>query len=512
MTRWPGHIVVVGGGTAGWLAAMMLTDAARRAGQSARVTVIESSRIGTIGVGEGTTAVFRQMLKHFGIDEMDFLRETGATIKYGIRHRDWRRLGHHYDGPIDDPHLLAPGLPLHAYAVAAGRPVGEAHLFQALIDARRAPFAEVEGRLVPAGPFHHAYHFDQALAGAFLKRHARGVTLIDDQVAGVETGETGITTLQLESGQRIEGDFFLDCTGFRRALIGALRAASGQRTRRFCRQRAAHAPFWLDLAEGEENRLRVTLAWAQGAAGCGRSRPRPARAAGHWSIPTPHYHARRPSLGGDRVQPSAAHRNAAPATSASKRWAASRTGPGAATLCVALGLSSSFLDAFSEVVTSFHQHRPLQLMMLTDWLGDPAAPARYNAAVARQVDDFRDFIRLHYVSERRDTPFWRDVSASHPPEVTDRLALWQTRLPERSDFTPVPLGLAHVEEQLYRPVLDGLGLLDRKAAQAAMARDPARRDRTRAAHGALVKDYRQAAARCLPHRHFLQSLTTETAA
>lgn len=99
MTPWPGHIVVVGGGTAGWLGAMMLTDTARRGGQESRVTVIENAPIGTIGVGEGTTTVFRQMLKHVGIDDIALLRETGATIKYGIRHRDWRRLGHHYDGP-----------------------------------------------------------------------------------------------------------------------------------------------------------------------------------------------------------------------------------------------------------------------------------------------------------------------------------------------------------------------------------------------------------------------------
>ncbi|ROU03481.1 tryptophan halogenase family protein [Histidinibacterium lentulum] len=499
MTSWPGHIVVVGGGTAGWLAAMMLTDAARRAGQASRVTVIESSRLGTIGVGEGTTAVFRQMLKHFGIDELEFLRETGATIKYGIRHRDWRRLGHHYDGPIDDPHLLTPGLPLHTYAVAAGRPVGEAHLFQALIDARRAPFASREGRLIPAGPFHHAYHFDQALAGAFLKRRARGVTLIDDQVAGVETGEAGIAALTLESGQRIEGDFFLDCTGFRRALVGALGADWISYADVLPVNRAM--PFWLDLAEGEEIDP-VTLAWAQGAGWM-------------WRIPTQGRLGCGYVYSDAHTTPEAAQREIEAALGRpieprrDIRIDAGRLRDAWRGNCVALGLSSSFLEPLEA--TSIHG-TVVQLMMLTDWLGDPAAPARYNAAVARQVDDFRDFIRLHYVSERRDTPFWRDVAASHPPEVTDRLALWQTRLPERADFAPFPLGLAHVEEQLYRPVLDGLGLLDRKVAQAAMASDTARRDRTRAAHGTLVRDYRQAAARCLPHRHFLKSLTTETAA
>ena len=85
---WPQHIVIVGGGTAGWLAAMMLSDVAAREGRGGRVTVIESSKIGVIGVGEGSTAVFRQMLRHFGLDEAEFLAETGATIKYGIRHRD----------------------------------------------------------------------------------------------------------------------------------------------------------------------------------------------------------------------------------------------------------------------------------------------------------------------------------------------------------------------------------------------------------------------------------------
>ena len=102
----PARICIVGGGTAGWLAALMLGDAARRAGAVTTITVVESSKFGTIGVGEGTTAVFRMLLKHLGLDEFAFLAATGATIKFGIRHRDWRRLGHQYDGPIDDPHLV----------------------------------------------------------------------------------------------------------------------------------------------------------------------------------------------------------------------------------------------------------------------------------------------------------------------------------------------------------------------------------------------------------------------
>src|SRR5262245_57986799 len=105
MTSLP-HFVIVGGGTAGWLAAFIIQDSVKRLKLPAKISVVESSKIPTIGVGEGTTAAFRVLLKYFGIDEFEFFRETGATFKLGIRHRNWRRTGHYYDGPIDDPHQV----------------------------------------------------------------------------------------------------------------------------------------------------------------------------------------------------------------------------------------------------------------------------------------------------------------------------------------------------------------------------------------------------------------------
>ena len=87
------HFVIVGGGTAGWIAAFIIQDSARRKGIDARISVIEPSKIPTVGVGEATTAAFRVLLKHFGIDEFEFFRKTGATFKLGIRHEDWRRKG-----------------------------------------------------------------------------------------------------------------------------------------------------------------------------------------------------------------------------------------------------------------------------------------------------------------------------------------------------------------------------------------------------------------------------------
>ncbi|MFM2357216.1 MAG: hypothetical protein RLZZ528_2952 [Pseudomonadota bacterium] len=493
MTGWPAHIVIAGGGTAGWLAAMILSDVAAREKRATRVTVIESSKIGTIGVGEGSTAVFRQMLKHFGLSEEEFLRDTGATIKYGIRHRDWRRVGHSYDGPIDDPHLVAGGVPLDTYAVAAGRSVGEAHLFQFLLNGNCAPVAMVAGRAVPAGPFHHAFHFDQAMAGAWLRRKAKGIALIDDQITGVETGEGGIAALALESGQRVEADFFLDCTGFRRALVSRLGAEWISYRDVLPVNRAM--PFWVDLKDGEEI-APCTVAWAQTAGWI-------------WQIPTQGRWGMGYVYSDAHTTPEAAKAEVEAALGYAIeprndiRIDAGRQRDAWIGNCVALGLSSSFLEPLEA--TSIHG-TIVQLLMLSKWLADPQGRALYNAAVARQVDDFRDFIRLHYVTERRESPFWRDVAESHPQAVRDRVAQWSERMPKPEDFDPFPLGLPHLQGQLHTPVLDGLGLLSRDSAKAAMAANPRARDQARATHASLVAEYARAAARCEPHRQYLQSL------
>ena len=159
-------------------------------------------KIPTVGVGEATTAAFRVLLKHFGIDEFEFFRKTEATFKLGIRHEDWRRKGFTYYGPIDDPHQVVqppPGAPsdyLNVYAIAAGRPITDMHLFGPLLEQKKAPYAKKpDGSLIPLGPFHHAYHFDQALVGEFFASKSKGVEIVDAVVSGVQRDpETGDVT------------------------------------------------------------------------------------------------------------------------------------------------------------------------------------------------------------------------------------------------------------------------------------------------------------------------------
>ncbi len=449
------------------------------------------------------------MLRHLGFDEFEFLRETEATIKFGIRHKDWRRKGFTYDGPIDDPHLLdgayGPGsFPyLDVYSVASGRPVAEKHLFQHLIDRGRSPFALRGERLIPVGPFHHAYHFDQALVGAWLRRKARGIRVIDAQVTGADRDpETGdVTRLRLDAGDPVPGDVFIDCTGFRRALIQREMGAEWQSYGdRMPVNRAM--PFWLDIAPGAEI-APYTLAWARDAGWM-------------WSIPT------RTRIGcgyvySDRfLTPEAAQAEIEAALGHKVeprndiRFDPGRVDRACIGNVIALGLASAFLEPLEA--TSIHG-TVVQLMLLTRFLArDPARiGARdrdaYNAVVARQVDDFRDFINLHYVTEREDTPFWRHVRAECiGAETRERLALWRTKMPDRGDFQPLPGGLAHVEEQLHYPVLDGLGLLDKAVAKRQMAERPKLRAAARKTVESLTHEYRLAAGKAMPHRAFLNSL------
>jgi glycine/D-amino acid oxidase-like deaminating enzyme len=497
--------VIVGGGTAGWLAAMMLQDAVKRQKQDAAITVVESSRIPTIGVGEGTTAVFRQMLKHFGLDEFAFLKETEATIKFGIRHKDWRRVGHHYDGPIDDPHLVVepqggrPQSYIDIFSVAAGRAVKDTHLFGYLLDQHRAPFAQKsDGAFVAMSPYHHAYHFDQALAGKWLRKHTKDVATIDAQVSGARrNGETGDIEALLTDAGDVAGDFFIDCTGFRKSLITKELGGEWVSYRNQLPVNRA-MPFWVDVKEGEEL-PPYTLAWAQGSGWM-------------WSIPTQTRFGMGYVYSDEFLTPDEAQAEIEAALGHKieprndLRFDIGRQRDAWINNCLSLGLSSSFLEPLEA--TSIHG-TIVQMMVFTTFHMARTANDRavYNTFAARQVDDFRDFINLHYVSERRDTPFWQHVANSNIGEPTrNRLAQWKTRMPSHADFTPLPGGFAHTEQQLHYPVLDGLGLLDRSTAQKYMNAHPDLKKKAKAAADGLTAEYRAAAPRAMGHRAFLQSL------
>lgn len=474
------------------------------------IAVVESSRIPTIGVGEGTTAVFRQILYELQLDETDFVRATGATIKFGIRHKDWRRKGHSYDGPIDDPNLLVANpaftpaeqaSALDVYAVSTSQSVAEMHLFNQLMARRKCPFGldRDTGELIPSGPFQHAFHFDQARVGAWLREQATGIDYIDAEVDGVrKNAETGlIEALLLKEGGEVAGDFFFDCTGFRRKLIGECMGAGWVSYRDTLPVNRA-MPFWIEHDDCEDI-APLTLAWAQ-------------KAGWMWSIPTRERIGCGYVYSDEFITPDEAKNEIEQALGQKieprndlkidggrldRSWIGN---------CLALGLSSSFLEPLEA--TSIHG-TVVQLMLFIRYhlkgalSADERARTAFNRAVEQQLDDFRTFINIHYLGER-DEPFWLHVRNECVCEnVRQMLSHWSSSMPRRTDFRAFPGDLPHINEQLYYPVLDGLGHLCRDTAKRDMATRPKVRAHARKQSQAMVKAFRQAAGKCLGHREYL---------
>ena len=504
----PAHFVVVGGGTAGWIAAFILQDSARKRKLDVKVSVVESSKIPTVGVGEATTAAFRVFLQQFGIDEFEFFRKTEATFKLGIRHEDWRRKGVTYYGPIDDPHQVVqppPGAPsdyLNVYSVSVGRPVQDMHLFGPLLERKKTPYAlKPDGSLIPLGPFHHAFHFDQALVGKFLKSKSVGVDIIDAVVSGIERNrETGdIRTLIMDDGQRVEADFFIDATGFRkRLMVQELQAPWVSYAHELPVNRAL--PFWLDIRPGEEI-ANYTRAWAQSSGWM-------------WQIPTQFRYGCGYVYSDEFLSPDEAKREVETVLGrpievrGDIRFTIGRLEQAWIGNCLAVGLCQSFLEPLES--TSIHGTIVQMMLFAGHYMKLPCEvtpPERedYNRRVGRQVDDFRTFVNTHYVTEREDTPFWREVKAHRiHPETRERLAHWREKMPRHEDFPDYLAGLPHVQTQLHYPVLDGLGLLDPAVAKAEMARQPDIRAFARKTVDSLTKEYKQAAIKALGHAEFLE--------
>ncbi|MDN3722087.1 tryptophan 7-halogenase [Roseibium salinum] len=367
---------------------------------------------------------------------------------------------------------------------------------------RKAPYAlKSDSSLVPLGPFHYAFHFDQALVGRFFARKARDVETVDALISGAERdGESGlINALVLDDGRRLEGDFFIDATGFRKQLIvRELGAAWKSYAEELPVNRAL--PFWLDHEAGADI-PNYTRAWAQSAGWM-------------WQIPT------QTRLGCGYVysdaflSPDEAHAEVERALGrgieprGDIRFSIGRLETPWIGNCLAVGLSSSFLEPLES--TSIHGTIVQLLLFAGRFLKAPAAMTGterddYNRRVGRQVDDFRTFVNMHYMTEREDTPFWRDVRANRlHAETGERLAQWRREMPRREHFPDRLDGLPHIETQLYYPVLDGLGLLDRAVARKEMAQSPALRSFARKTYDALAREYRQASQKALSHGEFLR--------
>ncbi|WP_448501566.1 tryptophan halogenase family protein [Sphingomonas sp.] len=402
------RIVVAGGGTAGWMAAAAI---ARTMGRAAQVTLVESDAIGTVGVGESTIPPLVTYNRLLGINEADFMRATNATFKLGILFDGWKdgRDRYFHSFGITGKDHWAAGFQhywLHGRTRGHDAPYDDYCLELA---------AALQGRFahLPDNALNYAYQLDSTLYAKFLRTMAEGdgTVRIEGRIARVELDpERGdIAALVLDGGQRIAGDLFLDCTGFRALLIeGALHAGFDDWT------------HWLPCDSA------VAIQTANTGPPVPYTRAMAHDAGWQWRIPLQHrtgnglvwcsrYLDREAALRrllGNVEGKVLTEPNHLKFTSGVRRRQWHRN-------CIAIGLSGGFMEPLESTSIHLIQRAILRLIRMLP-LGpvNPSDIAEFNEQQLQDMVQIRDFLVLHYkATERRDSPFWRQCAAMDVPDT-----------------------------------------------------------------------------------------------
>jgi tryptophan 7-halogenase len=406
------QIVIVGGGTAGWMAAAAF---ARFLGPGYAIRLIESDEIGTVGVGEATIPAIQLFNRNLGIDENEFIRATQGSFKLGIEFADWTEPGHRYIhafGQVGRPLGL---LPFHHYWLRHHQQGGASSLWDhapTALASKQNRFArpvEKPGSL-PSGVA-YAYHFDAGLYAAFLRKYAEalGVSRTEGQVVDVTLkGDSGfVESVSLTSGEKIEGDFFIDCSGFRGLLI----------------EQALHSGYedWSNYLPCDRA-LAVPCASADPLTPYTRSTAR--EAGWQWRIPLQHRTGNGYVYCSDFVSDAEATDTLmsnldgeALAEPRQLRFVTGKRRQIWKKNVVALGLSSGFLEPLES--TSIHLIQS-GIAKLLDYF--PTAEFQqadidgFNAAMDFEFNSIRDFIILHYKATNRPGPFWKQCREMAIPD------------------------------------------------------------------------------------------------
>ena len=413
----PRRIVIAGGGTAGWMAAAAI---ARVMGRAAAVTLVESDAIGTVGVGESTIPPLITFNRLLGINEADFMRATQATFKLGIAFDGWKQAGDSYFhsfGLTGTDHWAA-GFQhywLDGQTRGHGQPYDDYCL--ELIAAREGKFAHL-----PDERMNYAYQLDSGLYGRFLRRMAEadGARRVEGRIAQVQLdGESGdIAALLLDSGMRIEGDLFLDCTGFRALLI----------------EQALHTGFddWTHYLPCD---AAIAVQTESVAPAVPFTRAMAHDAGWQWRIPLQHrvgngivycsryldHDAALARLLGNVEGRVLTEPNCIRFITGARRRQWHRN-------CIALGLSGGFMEPLESTSIHLIQRAILRLIRMMP-AGDvsPRDIAEFNDQQHTDMLQIRDFLILHYkVTERRDSPFWRQcASMAIPDSLAQKIELFR---------------------------------------------------------------------------------------
>jgi tryptophan halogenase len=411
------EILIVGGGTAGWMAASALARLLP-AGQ-ARVRLIESEEIGIIGVGEATVPLMQIFNGMLGLDEREFVCATQGSFKLGIEFVDWGEIGNRHFHGFGDYGEFIEGIAPHHYWLKL-RELGDdtplaAYSFPTVL-AKKDRFAPAPVRAGEQEFYKYAYHFDAALYAKFLRGYAevRGVERIEGRVVEVlQNSETGfVEAVETADGRRFEADLFIDCSGFRGLLIEQTLGAGYE-----------DWSNWLPC----DRAVAVPCEHGGGFTPYTRSTAR--EAGWQWRIPLQH------RIGNGYVY-SSAHLDdeKAAATLLANLGGRPLADPRLLKFTgghrkkfwsknvVALGLASGFLEPLESTSIMLIQTgiaRLVEMFPSTDF--DPILEQEYNRMCIREYEKVRDFIVLHYcLSRRTDSDLWRYVANMDLPESLER--------------------------------------------------------------------------------------------
>ena len=457
-------VIIVGGGSAGWLTAGLLAAEHRPGPQSGKkIVLVESPDVSPIGVGEGTWPTMRTSLQAMGISETDFVRHCDASFKQGTRFVGWLHGG-------DDYYYHPFALPPRFHEIDLARHWQSMRNELSYADAITPQPAACEMALAPkqiatpefASVLNYGYHLDAGKFSSFLQNHCvekLGVTHVVDNVVGINTTTDGdVESLRMQSGEPIHGDLFVDCTGFASLLIGKHYKIPYRNIQDILFNDRALA-IQVPRGSDDEPIASTTLSTAQGAGWIWDIALPTRRGVGY--VYSSRY-ATDDEAESDLRRYVAATADAAFAESFEPRQI--RFDPGHREKlwhrnCVAVGLSGGFVEPLEASALVMIE---LAAKMISEQL--PANRAVMDVVAGRFNDKFLyhwrrivEFLKLHYaLSQRNDTEYWQDNRnpVSIPPDLRESLQLWRHQSPRYQD-------LFHIDELFpaasYRYVLYGMG-------------------------------------------------------
>jgi tryptophan halogenase len=408
-------IVIAGGGTAGWMTAALMAKTLGRAGFE--VCLIESPNIASVGVGEATIPSFVHFNRLLGIDEKDFLKKVKATFKLGIQFVDWDKVGTQYIHGFSGLGDQGQGLPFYHYWLRWQKNNPQANIedhYLASTCARKRKFGHPDASVSPLlGGLGYAYHIDAGLYADYLKEYAlsRGLNYIQADITDIHLNAANghIASLQLDDGRIIDGDFFIDCTGFKSLLLGG----------------ALKVPFiswqkWLkcDSAQvvptelTQENCVPYTRATAQ-------------KVGWQWRIPLQHRVGNGLVYSSDYMDDEQAQSllmsnidSKAISTPRMLKFSAGMRARFWEKNCVAVGLSSGFLEPLESTSIHLIQSTITRLSLLfPNAQTNTVMAAQFNREACSEMEKIRDFVILHYhLNNRSSDPFWHDCAQMDLPD------------------------------------------------------------------------------------------------